>query len=379
MAAPRERPATASAADVRYMRRALRLAQTALGRTSPNPIVGALVVKDGRVLATGYHRRAGADHAEVAALRKLGFRADGTTLYVTLEPCDHQGRTPPCTRTIIESGVARVVAGMRDPCPLVDGRGLRRLRRAGIAVTVGVLAAECRRQNEFFVCAQERRRPFVAYKAAVTLDGRLATASGDSRWVTGAEAREAGHRLRAAYDAILVGARTVRLDDPLLTTRLPGDRGRDPLRIVLDGRLSMPPRARLLASGSLAGTIVACTAGAPASRRRRLERAGAEVWELPGEGGRVDLEALLTALLRREVLSVLVEGGGETAAGFLEAGLIDKVIAFVAPKLLRGRGAVPMLGGRGAQRMADAVVLDDVDYRRVGQEIMITGYVHRDH
>jgi diaminohydroxyphosphoribosylaminopyrimidine deaminase/5-amino-6-(5-phosphoribosylamino)uracil reductase len=376
--AARRRVARVTTADVGYMRRALRLAARALGRTSPNPVVGALIVKDGRVLATGYHHRAGLDHAEVDALRKLDFQAPGATLYVTLEPCDHFGRTPPCTRAILASGIARVVAGMRDPHAIVDGRGLKRLRRAGIEVEVGVLEDECRRQNEFFVCAQQRRRPFVTLKSAITLDGRIATASGDSRWVTGEAARAAGHALRDIHDVILVGARTVRLDDPQLTTRLARGRGRDPLRVVLDGRLTMPPTARMLHSGSLAGTIVACAAGAPAVRRRRLERAGAEVWELPGGPGRVDPAALLRALLEREVLSVLIEGGGETAAAFLERDLVDKVVAFVAPKLLGGRDALPMIGGRGAARMADARRLVDVDYRRLGDEIMITGYVHRD-
>ena len=372
------RPGTTDRArDEAFMRLALRQAVRGLGRTSPNPVVGAVVVKDGRVLASGYHRRAGLDHAEVAALRRVGFRARGADLYVTLEPCDHQGRTPPCTEAVIRAGVRRVVVGMRDPCALVDGRGIRRLRRAGIAVEVGCLGAECRRVAEHFVCVQERGRPFVTWKAAVTLDGRIATRTGDSRWVTGARSRDLGHALRDTHDAILVGAGTVRVDDPLLTTRRPG--GRDPVRVVLDGRLTSSPRARLLHSGSPAPTLVACSKNAPAARARALAAAGAEVLRLPGRGGRVDPRALLAALLARGFQSVLIEGGGETAATFLEAGLVDKVVAIVAPKLVGGRGAVPMLAGRGVARMADAVELCDTTHRRSGADLVVTGYVHRDH
>jgi diaminohydroxyphosphoribosylaminopyrimidine deaminase/5-amino-6-(5-phosphoribosylamino)uracil reductase len=373
----RRRPTSDPARDEAFMRRALRLAARGLGRTSPNPVVGAVVVKDGRVLATGYHRRAGLEHAEVAALRRLGCRAAGADLYVTLEPCDHHGRTPPCSEAVIRAGVRRVVVGMRDPNPLVDGRGIRRLRRAGIAVEVGCCGAECRRVNEQFVCVQERGRPFVTWKAAVTLDGRIATRTGDSRWVTGAAARDLGHALRDTHDAILVGAGTVRVDDPLLTTRRPG--GRDPVRVVLDGRLTISPRARLLHSGSPAPTLVACAQDAPAARARALGAAGAEVVRLPGRGGRVAPAALLAALLGRGLVSVLIEGGGETAAAFLEAGLVDKVVWFVAPKLVGGTGAVPALGGRGVARMADAIRLCDTTFRQIGEEIMVSGYVHRDH
>jgi diaminohydroxyphosphoribosylaminopyrimidine deaminase / 5-amino-6-(5-phosphoribosylamino)uracil reductase len=374
---PRRRRTNDRSRDEACMRLALRLAARGLGRTSPNPVVGAVVVKDGRVLATGYHRRAGLDHAEVAALRRLGFRARGADLYVTLEPCDHHGRTPPCTEAVIRAGIRRVVVGLRDPNPLVNGRGIRRLRRAGIAVEVGCCGAACRQVNEHFICAQQRRRPFVTWKAAVTLDGRIATRRGDSRWVTGPRARELGRALRDTHDAILVGAGTARADDPLLTTRRP--RGRDPVRVVLDGRLTISPRARLLHSGSPAPTLVVCSRGAPAARERALRAAGAEVLRLPGRGGRVSPRALLAALLERNILSVLIEGGGETAATFLEAGLVDKLVAFVAPTLVGGRDAIPMLGGRGVARMADAVRLCDTTYRRIGEETMVTGYVHRDH
>jgi diaminohydroxyphosphoribosylaminopyrimidine deaminase/5-amino-6-(5-phosphoribosylamino)uracil reductase len=363
--------------EVRLMRRALRLAARGLGRTSPNPVVGALVVQHGRVLATGYHRRAGLDHAEVAALRKLGGRAPGADLYVTLEPCDHHGRTPPCTQTVIDAGVRRVFVGMRDPHPLVNGRGIARLRRAGLEVIVGVAEEECRRLNESFVCVHEHGRPFVAWKAAVTLDGRIATRRGDARWVTGAAARAIGHELRDTYDAILVGARTVSVDDPRLTTRLGRGRGRDPVRVVVDGGLRTPPTARLLRSGSAAPTIIAGTRGAPSARQRRLVRAGAEVLMLPGRGA-VRPRALLGALLRRGILSVLIEGGGETAAPFFAAGLVDKVVLFVAPKLLGGDG-VPAIGPLGLRRMEQAIRLEGLAYRRVGEDAMITGYVHRDH
>jgi len=364
-------------AEERYMRLALRLAKKGLGRTSPNPVVGAVVVKDGAILATGYHRRAGLDHAEVAALRKIGFRAPGADLYVTLEPCDHHGRTPPCTEAIVKAGIRRVIVGMRDPYPLVDGRGIERLRQAGIVVEVGLLAEECRRLNEHFVCVQEKGRPFVTWKAAVSLDGRIATRTGDSRWVTSERARDLGRRLRDTHDAILVGARTVCVDDPLLTTRRRG--GRDPVRVVVDGRLEMPPTARMLHSGSPAPTLVFCAERAPQGREEPLRASGAEVIRLPATGGRVDPAALLASLLQRDILSVLIEGGGETAASFLEGGLVDKVVFFVAPLLVGGRDAVPVLGGTGVARMAEAMRLKDVTYRRLGDEMMVVGYVHGDH
>lgn len=349
------------------MRRALALAARGLGRTSPNPAVGAVLCGPRRqVLATGWHKRAGLDHAEVAALRRLGFRAPGATLYVTLEPCDHQGRTPPCSQAIVRSGVRRVVVAMIDPHPLVAGRGVRRLRAAGLRVEVGLLESEARRLNEAWLHWLELGRPLVLLKLAETLDGKIATRSGDSRWVSGPEARALVHRMRDRFDAVLVGAGTIRADDPRLTTRgIQGGRGgRDPVRVILDRNLTTPPGARALPAIILTGRA--------ADRRREaaLERAGATVVRTRS------LKDGLRALGRAGICSLLVEGGGETAGALLEAGCVDRVVMFIAPRIAGGREAVPAVGGRGVNRMADAIALERVRLRRVGQDVMITGDVH---
>ncbi|MCL6480003.1 MAG: bifunctional diaminohydroxyphosphoribosylaminopyrimidine deaminase/5-amino-6-(5-phosphoribosylamino)uracil reductase RibD, partial [Peptococcaceae bacterium] len=315
--------------DRYYMQMALDLARQALGRTSPNPMVGAVLVKDGRVIGQGYHTRPGTPHAEIHALREAGERAAGATLYVTLEPCCHQGRTGPCTEAILAAGVKRVVAAMTDPNPLVSGRGLERLRRAGIEVTVGVMEEEARRLNEVFIKYITTRRPFVVLKTAMSLDGKIATRSGESQWITGPQARLAVHRLRDRYDAVLVGINTVLKDNPSLTTRIPQEDGRDPVRVIVDSLARTPPEARVITQQSSAPTIIAVTEKAPAQNLRRLERAGAQIVVVPGNGPRVDLAGLMAELGRREITSVLVEGGGEIHASFLEARLVDKVIWFI--------------------------------------------------
>jgi diaminohydroxyphosphoribosylaminopyrimidine deaminase/5-amino-6-(5-phosphoribosylamino)uracil reductase len=353
------------------MRQALRLALRARGRTSPNPLVGCVIVRDGRVLASGWHKQAGGDHAEAAALRKLGWRAPRATVYVTLEPHGFFGRTPPCTDRLIEAKVARVVVGMRDPNPRVSGAGCKQLKRAGIEVTHGVLEDECRAINRPYLMWAAEKRPWVTLKAALTLDGRLAARGGDARWVSGELSRLEAHRMRDAADAILVGAHTVRLDDPLLTTRLPSKKGRDPKRVVLDGRLTVPPEARCLP-----GALVFAARDADAARARRLERRGAEVVRLPGKHGRVELRALVDELGRREILSLLVEGGGQVHGAFLAAGLADEVALFVAPKLI-GAGGVPFIGVDGPAKMADAWRLGALSTRRLGEDILVVGDVLR--
>lgn len=353
------------------MRKALRLALRARGRTSPNPLVGCVIVRDGRVLATGWHKKAGGDHAEAAALRKLGWRAPRATVYVTLEPHSFHGRTPPCSERLIAAKVARVVVGMKDPNPRVAGNGIKQLRRAGIAVDCGVLEDECRAINRPYLTWTATGRPWVTLKAAVTLDGRLAARGGDARWVSGELSRLEAHRMRDVADAILVGANTVRLDDPALTTRLPTGHGRDPKRVILDGRLTVPPDAKCLP-----GALVVCAKDADAARVRRLERRGAEVLRLPGRRGRVELGALLDELGRREILSLLVEGGGQVHGAFLTAGLADEVALFVAPKLI-GAAGVPLLAVDGPAKMADAWRLGAVATRRLGDDILVVGDVLR--
>jgi diaminohydroxyphosphoribosylaminopyrimidine deaminase/5-amino-6-(5-phosphoribosylamino)uracil reductase len=352
-----------------FMRVAVQEAEKGLGRTSPNPAVGAVVVRDGRVVSRGHHARAGGPHAEVVALRGAGARARGADLYITLEPCDHWGKTPPCSIAILEAGIRRVFVGSRDPNPLVNGRGIARLRRAGVEVVLDVLRDACDALNAPWFHFIRTGRPFVTLKVALTLDGRIATSSGDSRWVTGAEARAEVHRMRDRTDAILVGAGTARADDPRLTTRLPGRRGHDPIRIVLDSRRRALPRdLALFRGGSSAPTLLATT------RRTVRVPAGVEVLRCGG-GPRVDLDDLLSKLAMRGITHLLVEGGAATHRSFLESGAVDRVVAFVAPKILGGGRA--WLDGPGPDRMAEALSLRDVEVRRVGGDLMVTGTPER--
>jgi len=360
------------ATDARWMARAVALARRALGRTSPNPAVGAVIVKNGRVVGEGYTRPAGGPHAEVVALRRAGTRARGATLYVTLEPCAHFGRTPPCADAVIAAGLARVVVAVGDPNPLVRGRGVRGLRRTGIAVTTGVLAEEAGAVSAWFRHFIVRRRPFVLLKLAASLDGRIATAHGESRWISGPEARRWVHELRNRVDAVMVGAGTVIADDPALTCRVRG--GRDPLRVVVDGRLRMSPRARMLRQRSSASTLVATTGAASRGRSRALTRAGAEVVILGGRGTTLHLPALLRELASRGVVCVLVEGGGELAAALLRARLVDRLLVVSAPTLLGGDGRA-MLGALGLRRLAGAPRIVDETVTRLGPDLLREGPV----
>ncbi len=361
--------------DEDYMREALRIARYAEGRTSPNPLVGAVIVRDGRIIAEGWHRKAGTPHAEIHALRMAGDLARGATLYVTLEPCSHYGRTGPCAKAVAEAGIARVVVAMQDPNPKVAGRGMEMLRAAGVEVCCGVLAAEAARLNEVFLHWITTGLPFVALKTAMTLDGKIATHTGDSQWITGEASRLRVHELRDRYDAILVGIGTVLHDDPSLTTRLPDRQGKHPLRIVLDSMARTLRTAKLLTDGA-APTLIAVTARAPQERVAALRQAGAEVL-VCGEGPRVDARALLKALGEREISSVFVEGGGRVNASLLAAGFVDKVYAFVAPKLVGGRDALTPVEGTGAERLSDAVTLTGLEAETVGEDVLLTGYVRK--
>jgi diaminohydroxyphosphoribosylaminopyrimidine deaminase/5-amino-6-(5-phosphoribosylamino)uracil reductase len=353
------------------MREALAAARRGLGRTSPNPAVGAVVVRQGKIVGRGHHARAGGPHAEVVALRAAGEAARGADLYTTLEPCDHFGKTPPCSLAILAAGVRRVLVGSRDPNPLVQGRGLARLRDHGVEVVVGVLAGECDRLNAAWFTFITAGRPHVTLKAAVTLDGRTAARTGDSRWVTGEEARAWVHRLRDRVDAVLVGAGTARADDPALTARLPGGRGRDPLRVVLDTDLRLPAGLKLFTERSPAPTLVA-----HASTRRRRLPARVELVHCGRGPGGVDLHDLLAKLAARGVTHLLVEGGGAVHARFLEAGLVDEVAVLVAPKLL-GADGLPLTRGKGPARMSEALRLADVQVERLGDDVLVTGRVPR--
>lgn len=360
--------------DRRYMKKALELAALGRGRTSPNPMVGSVVVKGGSIIGEGYHHKVGGPHAEVHALKAAGRDAEGATLYVTLEPCSHHGRTPPCSEAIIKAGIARVVTAMPDPNPLVSGRGLAKLRRAGIEVSVGLMEKEARELNEVFLKYIVTKRPFLLLKAAMTLDGKIATHSGNSRWVTGEEARSYVHRLRDEYTAIMVGIGTVLADNPALTSRLPDNSGHDPIRIVVDSKGRLPLDARVLTQESNAQTIVAVTRQASREKLDKLEAAGAQILMVAEDSsGRVDLYHLMELLGQREISSILLEGGAEINSAALAAGIVDKVAMFIAPKLIGGREAVGPVGGAGVETMEQALQLDNIRLHQFGRDVLIEG------
>jgi diaminohydroxyphosphoribosylaminopyrimidine deaminase / 5-amino-6-(5-phosphoribosylamino)uracil reductase len=360
--------------DYRYMARALQLAERGLYTTDPNPRVGCVLVRDGAIVGEGWHERAGEPHAEIHALREAGERARGATAYVTLEPCCHQGRTPPCSEALIAAGVARVVVAMQDPNPRVAGGGLAQLHAAGIATESGLLAAAAEALNPGFVSRMRRHRPYVRCKLAMSLDGRTAMASGESKWITGAAARADVQRLRARSSAILTGAGTVLADDPALTVRLderPAQLFRQPLRVVLDTHLSMPATARMLKEP---GATLVLTASESAGPRAALEQAGAEVLRLPAGDDGVSLAAVMDELAAREVNEVLLETGAVLAGGMLRAGLIDELIVYMAPVLL-GDAARGLLHLPGLDRMDDRVALEIFDVRSVGDDWRITAAI----
>ncbi len=346
-------------------------------------MVGCIVARGNRILGEAWHRRAGGMHAERGALRRAGRAARGATLYTNLEPCCHWGRTPPCIDAIVTAGIRRVVVAHKDPDPRVNGKGLAALRRAGIEVTMGGLRREALLLNERHVLFHTRRRPFVLVKAAMTLDGRIAARDGSSRWISSPPSRAQAHRLRASHDAILVGAGTVRADDPRLTVRSGGRslRGaRRPIRVVIDGTLSIPRDARLLRERSGGAVILYATDQAPRARARRLERLGARVVFVPAERGnrrRVRMGACLEDLARRGVTSVLVEGGGEVIASMLRDALVDRIVLFVAPLIVGGRTAVPLAGGPGAASIGRAVRLKSLNVSRCGTDLMLDARVQR--
>jgi diaminohydroxyphosphoribosylaminopyrimidine deaminase/5-amino-6-(5-phosphoribosylamino)uracil reductase len=352
------------------MRRALELAERGRGLTSPNPMVGAVVVRNGEIVGEGFHERAGGRHAEIVALEAAGDRARGATLYVTLEPCNHVGRTPPCVPVIFAAGVTRVVAAAVDPNPFVTGDGAAALRERGVAVVTGVLEAEAIAQNRVFFTAMRERRPHVTLKAGMSADGKIADVHGASRWITGEAARAQAHRLRSEVDAIVAGSTTVLRDDPALTVRLDRPWPREPWRVVLDTAARTPPGARVIAGATPARALIAVGETAPAARVAALQSAGAVVVRFPLRDGRVAVDAVLGALFEREVRAVLVEGGGEVHASFLDAGLVDRVALFVAPLLLGGRTGPAAVGGAGRE-LKSAIRLGAMTARAVGDDLLI--------
>jgi diaminohydroxyphosphoribosylaminopyrimidine deaminase/5-amino-6-(5-phosphoribosylamino)uracil reductase len=375
--------------DLEYIQLTIQLAAQGAALVTPNPLVGSVVVKDGEIVGRGYHRYDDLKHAEVWALEEAGRRARGSTVYVNLEPCSHQGpgkRTPPCIRALIEAGVKRVVASMVDPNPSVNGRGFELLREAGIEVAVGLMEREARRLNEKYVKFITTGLPFVHLKMAVSLDGRIATRTGESKWITGEEARAASQMLRHEYDAILVGVGTVLTDNPALTDRTQQPRRRPLVRVVLDSKLRVPFESQLIMSADRWPLIVFTTEEGEAFPdptdsfvarmvgQYTMENYDAEVVTVASRNGRPDLKAVLAELGRRQVTSLLVEGGAEVAASFIEQRLVDKVTFFIAPKIIGGRDALSGIGGSGIAKLNDALELEGVEVVRRGDDWEFTGY-----
>lgn len=363
--------------DAAYMAMALELAERGSGFTSPNPMVGAVVVKNGRVVGKGYHRAAGLAHAEVEAIDDAGEKARGATLYVTLEPCNHTGRTPPCTEKILTAGIRRVVAAMPDPNPNVAGGGNAYLASRGIEVACGVLEEAAFRLNESFVKYVLTGLPFVILKCAATLDGRLATRSGDSKWITGPRSRQFVHRVRHGVDAIMVGIGTVTTDDPLLTARLENQTGRNPRRIVLDTRLTISETAKVLRPDAYSDTIIAVGPKASPEKMARLKQKGATILETTVKEGRIDLPSLLKRLGEMKITSLLVEGGSRVLASALADGIADKILFFYAPKILGGDDGAPICRGMGAALIRDAVTVTNINVHRFDDDVMIEGYIKK--
>lgn len=359
---------------MQYMHKALELAKLAEGRTSPNPLVGALVVKDGQIVGRGYHQRAGGPHAEVFALEEAGEEACGAELYVTLEPCSHYGRTPPCTKKIIESKIRKVHIAMVDPNSLVAGRGIKQLKEAGIKVEVGILEKEAKRLNEVFLKYIVTKRPFVILKTAMTLDGRIATKAGESRWITNEASRAYVHELRDKVDGIMVGIGTVLADDPELTTRLADRKGKNPLRIIVDTKARIPLSAAVCEVNDSKRTLLVVGENADSNKMASLKELGVEICVVKEKNGQIDLPALMVTLGEREITSILLEGGSTLNGMMLAERLIDKVYFFYAPKIFGGREAPSAIGGVGTDRIADAPVITDYTLQQIENDILMIGY-----
>ena len=363
--------------DEMYMDHALKLALKGQGMTTPNPMVGAVIIKNGRIIGEGYHAKAGERHAEVVAIENAIEVVTGATLYVTLEPCSHYGKTQPCTELIIEKDIERVVIAVLDPNPMVAGRGVKRLRECGISVTVGVLEKQAQRLNEVFMKYIVTKRPFVVYKSAMSLDGKIATSTGESQWITCEESRKDSHSLRHIYTGIMVGIGTVLADDPLLNCRMDG--GKQPVRIVVDSSLRIPEESRLVQTADTYPLIVATTSKGNEAKKRRLRAYGANVWNMPSdEQGRVDLPGLMKCLGENEVDSLIIEGGGTLAEQALNVGIVDKMIVYIAPQIIGGKDAKTPVEGKGIQCLSDAWKLQEWSSQMMGTDLKVSGYIRKE-
>lgn len=359
-----------------YIKRALRLAAKGLGKTSPNPMVGAVIVKNGTIVGEGYHKKAGEAHGEINALAAAGCAAKGADLYINLEPCSHFGRTPPCVEAVIKAGIKRVFIAMEDPNPQVAGQGIKRLEESGIEVRVGILEKEARRLNEVFIKYITQGVPFVTLKAATTLDGHIATKTGTSKWITGEKSRHHVHLMRSRADAILVGIRTVKKDDPSLTTRLHRGKGKDPVRIILDEKLEISFKAKALSCESEANVIIATTQSASKDKIEKLVKLGNTVLVFDGSKGLVPFRALMKKLGDMEISSVIIEGGSLINASALKEDVVDKVAIYYAPKILGGSDSVNVIGGSGIESLSEAIAIKDMTIKKFGEDFLVEGYIN---
>lgn len=361
--------------DREYMQRALNLARKGQGKTSPNPMVGCLLVRKNRIIAQGWHKVCGGDHAEINALKKAKRSARGATMVINLEPCYHFGHTPPCVDSILKSGIKEVVIGMKDPNPLTNGKSIIKLKRSGIKVKVGVLEKECRRLNEIFIKYVTTHMPFVAAKCAQTLDGKIATANGDSKWITSEKTRQLARSIRGRYDAILVGINTVLKDNPRLSAFPKTKRLK---KIIVDSSLRIPLRASLFKNTPPQDCVIATTAKANRSKLKALQQKGVQVIFCPSREGKINLNFFFKKLAQQEITSILIEGGGQVVGSALKEKLVDKMYMYLAPKIIGDRRAVNSIDGLNVSRLHQCVQLDKMDMKKVAQDILLEGYVYRD-
>jgi len=362
--------------DQKYMQRALELAVKGVGRTNPNPLVGAVIVKNDKIIAEGYHEAFGGPHAEINALKNATESVKGATMYVTLEPCSHYGKTPPCTEAIIESGITEVVVAAADPNPLVAGRGIKRLEDSGIAVWTGLLEDEAKELNKIFIKFISTGNPFVIMKTAMTIDGKIACKSGKSKWISNEKSRQHVHNLRNRLSGIMVGIGTVLKDDPSLTCRR-GEFSRQPIRIIVDSSLKIPLDAKVLTDERPEETIIATTEKLDNQKAESIKSLGAKILYVPSKDGRVDLIKLMELLGKEQIDSILLEGGGELNYSALKAGIVDKVMTFIAPKILGGKDAPTPVEGEGAMDMSQQIELENIKIQMFGDDVMIEGEVKK--
>lgn len=358
-----------------YMAMALELAKLGWGRTNPNPLVGAVIIKNDRIIGKGYHRQLGGLHAEIEALNNLTEDPKGSTIYINLEPCSHFGKTPPCADALVKAGVGKVIIGMIDPNPLVSGRGISILQKAGIEVIEGVMGKECQKLNEIFIKYITRKKPFVMIKSAMTLDGKISTNTGDSKWISNEESRLFVHSLRDRYSAIMVGINTILQDDPSLTTRLAHKEGKDPIRIVVDSNARIPLNSKVINSSLKAPMILAVANELPREKFRMLKDKNVKVIAAGSKNGKVDLSRLMEELYNMQIDSVLIEGGGTLNYSALEAGIVDKVLMFIAPKIVGGSQAKTAFEGKGVSSIDEAYKVRDCEVMKIGNDILVEGYI----